>query len=124
MGHGHLDCNFYLSSCRESQDHHLRIRDYDTKARRVSRVWDNNLDSGASIGAQTPDSKFCALSLDTSLFAPIAQMGPPRLQDQTYVKWLVWDINPRFTSSGPRARSPTMSSSAFTYGRLPGGRKF
>lgn len=43
--------------------------------------------------ALAPDFKSSALSLDFFLFAPIAQMGPLRLQVETYAKWLVWDIN-------------------------------
>lgn len=61
----------------------VRITISTSETARVSHVWDNSLDSRASIGAQTPDSKFCALSHDTFLFAPIAQTGPPRLQDET-----------------------------------------
>lgn len=43
--------------------------------------------------ALAPDFKSSAPSLDIFFFAPIAQMGPLRLQVETYAKWLVWDIN-------------------------------
>lgn len=114
-GHCHHHCHFCLCLCQGRQGHHPHIRDQDTSARRLNRVWD----AEPALGTQTPNAKPSALSLDTFLFAPIVQMRPLRFQVETGAEWLVWD--PGYESEN---LAPTVCCSAFTWGRHSGGGEF
>lgn len=84
--------------------------DQDAEARTLSHIWDAKPgQQGQQHHSEPKNCTSSVLPLDTFLFAPIVQIGPLRLQDETSAS--AWS-GVQIRKSGPRAHAPTMCCSA------------